>query len=102
MKTMKTIPKILTANTYFWNPAMNASSRRRKEEQVLCEVEGFLKDMGFSVKREGTQVVAKKEEWDVEFSYRESCKNVYKTAKYFYLDRKTNLTKFKNRMANIS
>lgn len=43
-RTVDDIPYILTANTFFWSPAGNASQRRRNEEYREKEIESFMID----------------------------------------------------------
>jgi hypothetical protein len=42
------LPAILTANTYFWNPAGSAQQRRNNETRRLLEVQDFLSAIGFA------------------------------------------------------
>jgi len=72
------IPEIVTANTYFWSPACNASGRRgnekRRESEIenFCHifariptirVEGFYQETGGHVYKSMTYEVSKKGEW---------------------------------------
>lgn len=78
------IPRIVTANTYFWTPAGNASGRRSNERRREAEIEDFasLFDTVPTITVEG--------------SYRETCGNVYKSMSYQVLKKgewkPTNLT----------
>ena len=42
-------PEILTQNTYFWKPAMNANQRRSNEERRVMEVKEWLESQGFEI-----------------------------------------------------
>lgn len=72
-------PSILSANTYFWNAAGNASTRRRNEEKRQAEVAAYFKAIGMEVETSGNSVIGEKDGIVAEFSYSESCKNVYKS-----------------------
>ncbi|NLT51945.1 MAG: hypothetical protein GXX85_13630 [Ignavibacteria bacterium] len=95
MTNQISIPSILTANTYFWNSANSASSRRYCEEKRQNEVASFFSEIGFNVKRNGDNVIATKEEVEVVFHYSESCKNVYKTLSITKNGKKSNITAIK-------
>lgn len=73
-KTMTTstieLPAILTANTYFWTPGSSASHRRSNEARRAAEVQRFLDTHADALHAAGITV---------EFSYSESCNNVYKS-----------------------
>lgn len=71
-KTTTTIelPAILTANTYFWSPSGSASGRRSNESRHTAEVQRFLDANAEALQAAGITV---------EFSYSESCHNVYKS-----------------------
>ena len=43
-------PSILGANTYFWNPALSASNRRRNEERHNAAVSDYFLSEGFHLK----------------------------------------------------
>lgn len=73
------IPSIISANTYFWASASNASSRRRNEEKRQKEVFDFFLSLGMNTTQNGDTVVGEKDGIIAVFSYSESCKNVYKT-----------------------
>lgn len=64
------IPSILTANTYFWRPGSSASARRSNEARRAAEVQQFLNRHAEALAAAGVTV---------EFSYGESCNNVYKS-----------------------
>lgn len=86
-------PKILTANTYFWKPSGNASQRRSKEEMRLNEVQNWFESLGMKiVARDEHEVAAEKGELTAAFSYKESCKNVYKHLEVYRGDKKSNIT----------
>ena len=63
------LPDILTANTYYWRPGSSASQRRSNEQRRAAEVQRFLETHAAALERGGITV---------EFTYDESCKNVYK------------------------
>ena len=46
---LATAPSIMTANCYFWKPAMNASQRRSNEERRVMEVKEWLESQGFEI-----------------------------------------------------
>lgn len=64
------LPAILTANTYFWAPSGSASGRRSNEARRAQEVQSFLDRHAAALDAAGVTV---------EFSYSESCHNVYKS-----------------------
>ena len=76
-------PAILTANTYFWQPAGAANARRRNESAKLAIVGEFLKHLGGRIKMYDESLVWEKthrgDKITVEFYYRESCTRVYKS-----------------------
>lgn len=78
-------PAVLTANTYFWTPGGNASSRRRAEAKHQGAVRQWLISLGFVEITPGvyqhleTRLL-------VSFSYNESCRNVYKRLEVRYPD----------------
>lgn len=45
----KDAPKILSQNTYYWNPETHAENRRQKEEYYGEQVEEWLKKTGFEI-----------------------------------------------------
>ena len=83
-KTRIEEPSILTANTYYWNANASAGGRRSNEKKRLFEVENFFKKIGLvAVGNDGSKVWGRtrknaKINLEVEFSYSESCNNVYK------------------------
>jgi hypothetical protein len=85
-KNEKTVcaPAIVTANTYFWTPAGNASGRRSNEDRRMKEIEDF----GNAFSTVPTIRVSGE--------YRETCKNVYKSMSYEVLKngewKSTNIT----------
>lgn len=85
-------PSILTANTYFWNSANNASSRINNEKKHKHTVENFLKQIGFVIIENDEKVFAKLKELEVKFYYSESCKNVYKSLEIWKNGKKSNIT----------
>lgn len=64
------IPAILTANTYYWKPSSSASGRRSNEKRHADQVQRFLDTHAETLQAAGITV---------EFSYSESCHNVYKS-----------------------
>ena len=46
---LESAPEILTQNTYFWKPAMNANQRRSNEERRVNEVKEWLEQNGFEI-----------------------------------------------------
>ncbi len=81
-----TLPEILTANTYFWRPGSSASSRRSNEQRRHAEVQRFLDQHADALSAAGVSV---------EFSYSESCNNVYKRVEVYRQGKKSNLTAVK-------
>lgn len=77
------IPEILTANTYFWTPAGSASSRRSVEKRRNNEVAQFI---------EANQEALNAAGIEINFSYSESCKNVYKSCKITRNGKRSNIT----------
>ena len=87
MKTIS-IPRIVTANTYFWNSASHASTRRANERKNMQAMTDF-KNTLLSALPENTVFF--------EYDYSESCKNVYKHFYIYRMDKtgakkKTNMT----------
>lgn len=68
------LPAILTAKTYFWTPSSSASGRRSNEARRAAEVQAFLDQHAEALRAAGITV---------EFSYGESCHNVYKTVNVY-------------------
>lgn len=98
MTTTATVfePDILTANTYFWTPAWNASSRRSNERKRLAEVADFFRSIGMQAEEyrdyvEGEITVAG-ETITAQFMYSESCKNVYKGLSVHRDGKRSNIT----------
>lgn len=81
-----TLPEILTANTYYWRPASNASSRRANEKRHAETVQRFLDAHADAIRAAGLTV---------EFSYSESCNNVYKRCEITRNGKKSNITALK-------
>lgn len=80
------VPQIVTANTYFWSSAGNASGRRSNEKRRNAEIEAFVNEFS------AIPMII------VEGDYRETCSNVYKSMGYKILKNdefvSTNLTGF--------
>ena len=77
------IPEIMTANTYFWSPSGNASSRRRNEARRNGEVSDFLAAHADELRASGVEV---------DFSYSESCAHVYKRCAVTRDGKRSNIT----------
>ena len=93
------IPSILTQNCFYRKPNSVASCRRRNEERRQDEVFNFLKRVGFEVERKGDSVRGRLNELYIEFSYYETCGNVYKS---LYIERngkKSNISALKKLLA---
>lgn len=80
------LPEILTANTYYWRPASNASSRRANERRHAETVQRFLDRHAEALAAAGVEV---------SFSYSESCNNVYKRLEITRNGKKSNITALK-------
>ena len=80
------IPAIMTANTYYWRPASNASSRRANEQRHTTTVQAFLDRHADAIRAAGIEVG---------FSYSESCHNVYKRCEIYRNGKKSNITALK-------
>jgi hypothetical protein len=77
------IPAILTAKTYFWSPATCANMRRRNEARRRDEVESFIAANHEKLEAAGVTI---------DFSYSESCHNVYKTCEIRRNGKRSNIT----------
>ena len=84
-------PTILTANTYFWKSGSYAAIRRNNEERKLSTVESFFKEIGMGVERNSNNIIGKKDDILAEFSYSESCRNVYKHLRIYKNNKKSNI-----------
>lgn len=84
--TTVSLPEILTANTYFWRPGSNASSRRSNEQRRAAEVQRFLDQHADALAAAGVEV---------SFSYSESCNNVYKRVEVTRNGKRSNITAVK-------
>lgn len=71
----KTIPSIISANTYFWKPSGSATGRGSNEEPHTNAARAFFTPQGFT---ETEACVYVKGDAVAEFSHQESCKIVYK------------------------
>lgn len=85
-------PEILTANTYFWKPASSSSGRRKNEEFRLAQVAKFFRAIGLTVTEKIGIVIGEKDNLYVEFTYSESCNNVYKGLEIYRAGKKSNIT----------
>ena len=84
-------PEILTAKTYFWSSAGNASQRRRNEEKNQSEVASFFESIGMEVTRKGDNVIGKAGAITAIFHYSESCNNVYSSLSVHNGEKKSNI-----------
>lgn len=94
------LPYILTANTFRWSPSQHASGRRHNEKKRIQEVSEFLLLYGFSVSIFETEIIAIGHGLRVDFNYRETCNNVYKSLSVHkvlpdFSLKKTNITALK-------
>lgn len=80
------LPEILTANTYFWRPGSSASQRRSNEARRTREVQAFLDTHAAALQAAGVTV---------DFSYSESCSNVYKRLEIYRNGKRSNITALK-------
>lgn len=80
------IPAIMTANTYYWTPSSSASGRRSNEKRHAETVQRFLDTHAEALAAAGVTV---------EFSYSESCNNVYKHLAVYKHGKKSNITALK-------
>lgn len=83
MENTVKIPAIITANTFFWKPAMKASQRRSNEERRLQEVASFFEQNGFDISFEDNKVFGRKGNIEITFFYKESTQKVYKNVEVF-------------------
>ncbi len=81
--TTSNIPSIMTANTYFWQPAGTASGRRSNEARRNAEVANFVESNKAALDAAGVVI---------DFSYSESCHNVYKTCSITRNGKRSNIT----------
>jgi hypothetical protein len=81
--TSPVIPSILTANTYFWAPGSSASHRRNNEARHNAEVERFIQANQAALEAAGVVI---------NFSYSESCHNVYKHCEITRNGKRSNIT----------
>ena len=77
------IPDIMTSNTYFWTPSSSASGRRSNEARRNREVTAFIEANRAALEAAGIVI---------EFSYSESCHNVYKTCQITRHGKRSNIT----------
>lgn len=81
--TAPIIPAIMTANTYYWSPASHASCRRSNEARRNGEVAAFIEANAEALGAAGIEI---------DFSYSESCNNVYKTCHITRNGKRSNIT----------
>ena len=77
------IPEILTAKTFFWTPGRHASERRSNEARRNGEVADFIAANQAALDTAGVVI---------DFSYSESCSNVYKTCRITRNGKLSNIT----------
>lgn len=100
MQNTPVLPQILTANTYFWRSGSSASQRRSNEKRHTETVESFLRSNGFDITvSNGEDVIGERDGVKVHFSYRESCKNVYKHLKITRNGKRSNIRALKKLLA---
>jgi len=100
MKTTNTttieIPSELTENTYFSYPQRTANQRRAKEEKKLETIKWFFIELDLDVEMRDNSVVGTtiNDFGDLyfEYTYSESCKNVYKKFEIYVDGSKKNIT----------
>ncbi len=88
---MTSIPEILTANTYFWRPSGSASGRRSNEAQRNGEVKSFIEANREALDAAGIEI---------NFSYSETCQNVYKRCQITRNGRRSNITAVRKALSN--
>jgi|WetSurMetagenome_2_1015567.scaffolds.fasta_scaffold114801_2 hypothetical protein len=81
--TTPTIPEIMTANCYFWTPSTSASGRRSNEIRRNREVAVFIAAAKPILDAAGIEI---------DFSYSESCHNVYKSCMITRNGKRSNIT----------
>lgn len=84
-------PDILTANCFYWNPGSTAALRTSAENRRQTQAGEWLKKAGLKVSYSGDTVTAEGDGIVVEFSYYESCKNVYKSFTVYRGGKKSNI-----------
>lgn len=84
-------PEILTANCFHWRSFGVASSRRSAENRRQTQAGEWLEKAGLKVSYSGNSVSAVGEGIEVEFSYSESCNNVYKSFSVYRHGKKSNI-----------
>lgn len=96
------LPAILEANTYYWKPASHAAKRRDNEQYRQTQVYDFLTGLGFTTEWNQSldMVMGYKDEVEVLFVYRETCKNVYKSLKVLRNGKRSNITVLKKLLEN--
>ena len=85
------IPDILTSNTYFWTPSSSASGRRSNEQRRNREVAAFIEANLPAL--EAADIV-------IDFSYSESCHNVYKRCHITRNGKRSNITAVRKALSN--
>ena len=96
-------PSIFTANAYHWNSGGNAETRRKNEEKQTDAVCDYLVALGFEIQTHtSTIVVAKREEVEVFFNYRESAKNVFKSLAVTKAGKRSNVTLLRKIAASLA
>ena len=74
------LPSIMTANTFFWRSSGNRACRLRTEKRHLETVSQFFEGKGWLVDVQTHRAVAKSKDgqFECQFSYVETSRNVYK------------------------
>lgn len=88
--TTTSIPEIMTANTYYWRPGYHASERRSNEQRNIAVVEAFLAANAEKLAAAGIVI---------NFSYSESCNNVYKRCEITRNGKRSNITAVRKALA---
>jgi len=83
------IPDIMTANTYYWSPSGSASGRRSNEARRNGEVARFIAANQAALDKAGIVI---------DFSYSESCHNVYKRCPITCNGKRSNITAVRKAM----
>lgn len=71
---------------------MSASQRRRNEERNLANVAVFFQSIRMNVTEQGDKVIGEKDGIRAVFSYRETCKSVYKSLSVTRDGKSSNIT----------
>jgi hypothetical protein len=97
------LPNIMVANTFFWQPASTATQRKQNEIQRTSEVEIFLTKLGFNINRKDNMVKAKHDNGlEVYFSYVETHDHVWKKIYVWKNEQRVTIKELKNFLNNKS